>query len=87
MGKTIFTCVYIGGKKSLKIFSKTSRPISIKLDTCSIKGIQVCANKGQVLFKEEIIAKIGWDHLIFCLKIHWPRKPQIYIKASQYSAF
>jgi hypothetical protein len=40
------------------IFSRTSRPISIKLDKnhpC-IKGIQV-------LFKGGIIAKIGWGNL------------------------
>jgi hypothetical protein len=44
-GKPFLPCVYIG-KISLKIFfSRTIKPISIKLDTnhpC-IKGIQVCA--------------------------------------------
>jgi hypothetical protein len=61
-----FLHVFILGGKSLKIFfSRTNRPISIKLDTCSVKEIEVCTNKGQVLFEGEIIAKIGWDHLIF----------------------
>jgi hypothetical protein len=58
MGKTIFTRVYIGGK-SVKIFSRTSEPVSIKFDTnhtCR-KGIQVHV-KDQVLFKGEIIAKM-----------------------------
>jgi hypothetical protein len=58
--------VFILGKKSLKIiFSRTRKPISIKLDTnhpC-IKGIQVCTNKGTGLLQREIFAKIGWGHL------------------------
>jgi hypothetical protein len=47
MEKTIFICVY--SKKYLKIFlSRTSRPVSIKLDTNYpyMKRIQVCSNKG-----------------------------------------
>jgi hypothetical protein len=66
--KTIFTCVNIGGK-SLKIFSRASRAISIKLGTnhpC-IKGIQVYTNKEPGHLQSEIIAKIGWGHLIFLL--------------------
>jgi hypothetical protein len=46
---------YIVKKKSFKIFSRTGRPISIKLDTnhpC-MEGIQVCSNKRPV----EIITK------------------------------
>jgi hypothetical protein len=79
MEKTIFTCIYIG-KKSLKIFfSRISRQISIKLDTnhpC-IKGIKVYT-EGQVIFKEEIIAKIGWCHLIFFLMKNKARKVDLY---------
>jgi hypothetical protein len=60
-GETHFTCIYIG-KKSFKIFFfRNSRPISFKLDTnhpC-MKGIQVCQIKDQILFKGEIITKIG----------------------------
>jgi hypothetical protein len=45
MGKTIFTCVYIG-EKSLRIFfSRTSRPISIILDTKK-REFQFLPNKG-----------------------------------------
>jgi hypothetical protein len=43
-----FLHVFILGKKSLKIFSRINRPISIKLDTnhpC-IKGIRVFTNQG-----------------------------------------
>jgi hypothetical protein len=52
----------------LKKISRSSRPISIKLNTNHswVKGIQVCSIKGQVLFKEEIITKnvkMGWGHL------------------------
>jgi hypothetical protein len=71
-----------------KIFlSRSSRPISVKFVTnhLCIKGIEVCTVliKGQVIFKGEIISKIGW--FIF-LKNHKARKTQIYIKASWYSA-
>jgi hypothetical protein len=43
IGKTIFACVYIE-----KIFSRTARPISIKLSTNHlwVKGILNCSNKG-----------------------------------------
>jgi hypothetical protein len=43
-----------------KIFSRTSRPISITLDTnypC-IKGIHVCTNKGPGPSKREMIGKM-----------------------------
>jgi hypothetical protein len=45
LGKTIFTCVYI----EKKIFSRTSRPISIKLSVNHpwVKGILNCSNKGR----------------------------------------
>jgi hypothetical protein len=44
IGKTIFTCVYI--KK--KVFSRTSKPISIKLGKNHpwVRGIINCSNKG-----------------------------------------
>jgi hypothetical protein len=71
MGKTIFTNVYVG-KKSLKIFSRTSRPISIKLDT--MKGIQVYTNKGPGHLQREVNAKMEWGHLIFFLKNHTATK-------------
>jgi hypothetical protein len=50
-----------------KIFSRTSRPISIKLGINRpwVKGTLNCS-KGQVLFKGEIITemqKMGWSHL------------------------
>jgi hypothetical protein len=42
--------------------------------------------KGQVIFKGEIIAKIGWGHLkYFFLKNCKARKAQIYMKASRYT--
>jgi hypothetical protein len=47
--------------KFLKIFfSNTSWPNSIKLGTNYhwVMGIQVCSNKGPVLFKGEIITKM-----------------------------
>jgi hypothetical protein len=28
-----------------------------------MKGIQVCSNKGQVLFKGDIFTKMWWNHL------------------------
>jgi hypothetical protein len=41
MGKTIFSCVDIGGKSLKLFFSRTSWPISIKIDTNPlVKGIQ-----------------------------------------------
>jgi hypothetical protein len=49
-------------------FSKTSRPISIKLDAnypC-MKGIQVCLDKGTDTHQREDYhknANIGWGHL------------------------
>jgi hypothetical protein len=59
MGKTMFTYVYVG-KKSLKIFSRISWRISIKLYTnhSCMKGIQFVQTKIQVLFKGEIITKM-----------------------------
>ena len=53
----------------LKIFfSRTSRPISIKLDTNhpGVKGIQVCSNEGPGPLSKgdnHKNAKIGWGHL------------------------
>jgi hypothetical protein len=46
--------------KLKKIFSRTSRPISIKLglNHAWLKGILIVQIKGQVLFKGEIITKI-----------------------------
>jgi hypothetical protein len=87
----IFTCIHIGLKSLNIFFFRTNRLISIQRDTKhptyveyrEMKFVQI---KGQVLFIEDIIAKIGWDHLNFFLKNHCPRKTQIYIKASQYSA-
>jgi hypothetical protein len=54
------TCVYIEKKI---FFSRTSRPISIKLGTNHpwVKDI-VIFSKGQVLFKGEIITKMRWGH-------------------------
>jgi hypothetical protein len=83
--------VFIFEKKSLKIFFRTNRPISIKLDTnnptyVAYREMKFERIKYQVLFKGEIIAKIGWDHLIFFLRTTVREKAQIYIKASQYSA-
>jgi hypothetical protein len=48
-----------------KIFSRTSRPILIKLDKnyLCIKGMYVCTKKGPGPLQREIIAKIGWCHL------------------------
>jgi hypothetical protein len=42
-------------------------PKLIKFDTYYswVKGIQVVQLKGRVLFKGEIIAKMGWGHLKF----------------------
>jgi hypothetical protein len=64
-------------KKSLKIFfSRTCRPISIKLDTnhSCIKEIQVYTNKrtGHLQMGDNCKnAKIGWGHLNFP-----PQEPQ-----------
>jgi hypothetical protein len=51
-----------------QIFSRTSRPISIKLYTYHLLGkgrgdSKIDQIKGQVLFKGEIITKMGWGHL------------------------
>ena len=45
--------------RNLKIFSRTTEPISTKLDTKHpwIKGIQVCSNEGLILFQGQIIMK------------------------------
>jgi hypothetical protein len=47
------------------LFSRTSRPISIKLGINHpwVKGILNCSKKGQILFKGEIITKMGWGHI------------------------
>jgi hypothetical protein len=63
MGKTIFTCVYeyLGAKKkALEIFSRTSRPILIKLDAIypQIKEIQIRSNKGRCPYQKGIISKM-----------------------------
>jgi hypothetical protein len=63
-GKTIFTYVYI----EKKIFSRTSRPISIKLGTNHplVKGILNCSNKGPGPLQRgdnHKNAKRGWGHL------------------------
>jgi hypothetical protein len=53
-------------KRVLKIFSRTSRPNSIKLGINHpwVKGILNCS-KGQVLFKGEIISKMQkWGGVI-----------------------
>jgi hypothetical protein len=58
-------CLYIYWKKSLIIFFRTKRPISIKLDTNHptyaelLRELMFVQIKGQVLFTGEIIAKIG----------------------------
>jgi hypothetical protein len=62
-GKTIFTYVYIE-----KIFSRTSRPISIKLGTNHpyVTGILNCSNKGPGPLQRgdnHKNAKMGWGHL------------------------
>jgi hypothetical protein len=63
IGKTIFTYVYIE-----KIFSRSSRPISMKLDTnyAWVKGILNCSNKGPGPVQKgnnHKNAKMGWGHL------------------------
>jgi hypothetical protein len=61
-----YVCLCWG--KNLKIVSKTSRPISIKLDAnfpC-MKVIQVCLDKGKDLHQRgdnHKYANIGWGHL------------------------
>jgi hypothetical protein len=62
--ENIITYVYIGKK----IFSKTSRPVSIKLavNYPCMKEIQVCLDKGTDLHQREDNLKnvnIGWGHL------------------------
>jgi hypothetical protein len=69
MGKTVFTCVFI----EKIFFSRTSRPISIKLSTSNpwVKEFDIVQIKGQILCKREIIAKMGKGYLkIFLLKNH-----------------
>jgi hypothetical protein len=63
IGKTIFTCVYIE-----KIFSRTSRPIIIKLGINHpwVQGIPNCSNKGSGPLQRRDNhknAKMGWVHL------------------------
>jgi hypothetical protein len=63
--KTIFTYIYIEKKI---FFSRTSRPISIKLDTNHpwVKGISNCSNKGPCPLQSgdnHKNAKMGWGHL------------------------
>jgi hypothetical protein len=79
MGKTIFTCVYIGKKN----FSRTSGPTSIKLGTnyLCIKGIKVCTNKGPGPLKRGDSckkAKIRWFNLkYFFSRITKPEKLRV----------
>jgi hypothetical protein len=56
IGKIIFTYVYIGKK----IFSRTSRPIAIKLgtDISCMMGIQVYSNEGSSPLQRGIITKV-----------------------------
>jgi hypothetical protein len=61
-----FSHVSILEKKSFKMFSRTSTPISVELDTnhLCIKGIQVGTNKGLLQRGDNYNnAKIGWGHL------------------------
>jgi hypothetical protein len=46
-------------------FSRTSRPISIKIGTNHpwVKGILNCSNKGPGPLQRKIITKMGWGHL------------------------
>jgi hypothetical protein len=59
-----YMCLY--WKKYLKIFSRPSWPISIKIDTnhSHIKGIQVCTYnfEGPCPLQGGDITKIGWGH-------------------------
>jgi hypothetical protein len=64
IGKTIFTYVYI----EKKIFSRTSRPISMKLHTnyAWVKGILNSLNKGPDPLQRgdhHKNTKMGWSHL------------------------
>jgi hypothetical protein len=64
IGKTIFTCIYIGKK----IFSRTMRPISIKRSTNHswVKVIQDYTNKGPGPLQRADNyknVKMGWGHL------------------------
>jgi hypothetical protein len=58
MGKTIFTCVYFGKKifspEPADQFQSNLVQIILKL-----RGFEIVQIKGQVLFKGEIITKIG----------------------------
>jgi hypothetical protein len=54
IGKTIFTYVYI----EKIFFSRTSRPISMKLSINHPWVKEILQIKGQVLFKGEIISKM-----------------------------
>jgi hypothetical protein len=59
----IFICVYI----EIFFFSRTSRPISIKLGSNKpwVNGIQNCTYEGQVFFKGKIITKMRkWGGVI-----------------------
>jgi hypothetical protein len=63
IGTTIFTYVYIEN-----IFSRTCRPISIKLGTNHplVTGMLNCSNKGPGPLQSgdnHKNAKMGWDHL------------------------
>jgi hypothetical protein len=66
--------------KSLKIFSRTSGPKSIKLGTYHtwVKGIQVCSNKGPgplQMGDNRKNVKMGWGHLkILFLRTMKPEK-------------
>jgi hypothetical protein len=66
---------------SLKIFlSRTCKPVLINRGTIhlSMKGIQVCSNKGPHCIQRgdnQTNAKIGWDHLkVFVLRTIGPEK-------------
>jgi hypothetical protein len=78
--------------KYLKIFSRTSRPISIKLSTnhpLRVKGILNCSNKGPGSLQRgdnHKNAKMGWGHFnIFFFQNHWARIDHIYMKAFWYN--
>jgi hypothetical protein len=58
-----YMCLYCK-KKSLKIFSRISKPISI-LYKSSLSEFKLIQGKGWVLFKWEIMTKIGWGYSKF----------------------
>jgi hypothetical protein len=83
IGKTIYTCVYI----EKKIFSRTTRPFSVKLGINHpwVQGILNCSDKGAGPLQRGDNCKNGMGSFRNLLQNHWVRIGHVYMKACWYN--